>query len=557
MTTQATQESDQTTLGRYAEIARLVVKHGRVEWLKAASIELDEVQVEPGAPESLVDDLEALGPTFIKLGQMLSTRPDLIPAPYVDALSRLQQDVFPVPGDVIVEVIESQLGARVSKLFGSFEIEPIASASLGQVHRATLQSGRTVAVKVQRPNIRETIDRDLKIMDQIATALDRHTELGETIGLKNVVEEFRRGLLRELDYEVESKSLERLADDLSGHSLIVVPSPVPDYTTEKVLTMEFVDGETIKSIGPLRRMEIGGAELADELFSAYLDQILVYGLVHADPHPGNLMLTSDNRLALLDLGMVTELSREMREKLLKLMVAIASGRSSDAAEILMDMGTLRIEVDRRTFQRGVARLIQRARMSTVQTLEFGRLMIELVRLTTDSGIRPSPELALLAKTLLQLEQAAASLDPDFDPMEALDRHTRGVLRQTLLSSLSPDSVASAGLEVKELIENLPKRLNSFFGDLAENRLRVNLDVIDEERLLKSLQSMANRLSVSIVLASLIMGASLAMRIESSLTFFGYPVIASAFFAMAAACGFYLVFSVFRGDRLSQKRPPRQ
>lgn len=545
--------NETSTLARTREIVLVLFRHGPPEWLRDVALGVSPDEIDPGAPESLAADLESLGATFVKLGQMLSTRPDLLPAPYVEALGRLQSSVAPVPWAVIEETVEGELGAPISRHFASFDRDPLASASLGQVHRASLPDGTRVAVKVQRPNLRGPIERDLSILGRIAHALDQHTSLGRTIGLERIIDELGQALLRELDYTRERSHLERLAENLADHPSIVVPRPFPEQSTGRVLTMDYVEGIKVTAIDAERRARFDAPTLADELFAAYLDQVLVHGFVHADPHPGNLLLTADDRLALLDLGLVTELTQEIRDDLLKLLLGIAGERPGDVAELLLELGEVDGEIDRTGFRRGIARLIRRARRSTVGQGEFGRLLVELVGVSSAAGVRPPPELSLLAKTLLQLDQAAAALDPDFDPLAAVERHAQGVLTRSALQGLAPESIASAGLELRELVGTAPRRLNAFFRDLSSNRLAVRVDVIDEERFLTSLQRMTNRLSVAVVLAALILGSALFARIETSLTLFGYPALALGLFALAAACGFYLVFDVFRSDRTTKRR----
>jgi ubiquinone biosynthesis protein len=274
-------------LKRYKDIAWLLVKHGRSDLVRTAG--LDGVLADDGAqaPEvvaeakSLADDLEQLGPTFVKLGQLLSTPPDLLPPAYLTALARLQDKVEPFP-------------------FAEFEPTPVAAASLGQVHRAQLRSGRRVAVKVQRPGVREQVVEDLEALAEIGAFIDEHTEVGWRYEFARMIEEFHRGVLRELDYIQEGGHLVVFKRNLAGFDRLVVPAPIEDYTTSRVLTMEYVDGTKITALSPAVLLEVDGAGLAEQLYAAYRKQVLVDGFFHADPHPGNILLTDDGRLALLD-----------------------------------------------------------------------------------------------------------------------------------------------------------------------------------------------------------------------------------------------------------------
>jgi predicted unusual protein kinase regulating ubiquinone biosynthesis (AarF/ABC1/UbiB family) len=325
-------------LKRYADMARLFWKHGRADVFQMnafADVNGDAATSRNGKrsrPEELADDLEAMGPTFIKLGQVLSSRPDLMPEPYLKALSRLQDDVKPFSFAQVEQIVQTELGVRLSKAFSFFDPEPLAAASLGQVHRATLRDGRDVVVKVQRPGIREQIAEDFEAIEQIVDFLKRHTQLARRYQFDKVLEEFQRTLLHELDYQREASNLRTIAENLKDFPRIRIPQPVADYTTRAVLTMEHIDGQKITSLTPLARTELDGAGLADELFKAYLKQVLVDGVFHADPHPGNVYVTADKEVALLDLGMVGHVAPVMQEKLIRLLLALSDGRSEEAAK---------------------------------------------------------------------------------------------------------------------------------------------------------------------------------------------------------------------------------
>src|SRR5690554_5204644 len=253
-----------------------------------------------------------MGPAFIKLGQLLSTRPDLLPAEYIEALSHLQDQVGPFPYEEVREIIERELGVRISKAFNFFKEEPIATASLGQVHLAELRTGESVVVKVQRPGIREKVLEDLEVLETTAEFLEKNTEAGRQFRFVQNVQQFKISLLRELNYKTEAQNIKILAKNLAEFENIVIPVTYDDYSTDKVLTMQFLKGKKITSISPLKKLELDGEKLADEMFQAYLKQILVDGFVHADPHPGNVHLMDDTKIALLDFGMVAHIPKDLR-----------------------------------------------------------------------------------------------------------------------------------------------------------------------------------------------------------------------------------------------------
>ena len=358
-------------LKRYADIVALLVKYGRSDLVNRADLSL--ARSEPNqravakAPkaEELAADLEKLGPTFIKLGQLLSTRGDLLPEPYLEALSRLQDQIEPFPYEEVERIVSSELGGRTSKLFLDFETEPQAAASLAQVHRATMRDGRAVVVKVQRPGVREMIVDDLEALEKVAEFIDAHTEVGKRYEFTNMLADLRQSLLHELDFQREAGNLRKLRKSLREFENIVIPEPVDDYTTSRVLTMDYIPGKKITDISPLRLMELDTTSLAKEIFRGYLKQILVDGFFHADPHPGNVFITEDDRIALLDLGMVAHLAGNFRENLLRLLLAISEGRGDEASEVSMKMGEPKPNFEKRDFER-------RVRLSSSRKSSFGR-----------------------------------------------------------------------------------------------------------------------------------------------------------------------------------------
>ncbi|MCX6953563.1 MAG: AarF/UbiB family protein, partial [Verrucomicrobia bacterium] len=351
----------------------------------------------PASPEQLADDLEAMGPTFVKLGQVLAGRPDLLPEPYLKALARLQDAVKPFPYAEVETIVMAELGVRISKAFSRFDPEPMAAASLGQVHRAALRDGRAVVVKVQRPNIRQQIAEDFEILGQIAGFLDGHTALGRRHRFLNVLEEFRTTIQQELNYEREAHNLLALGKNLRDFPLIQVPQPIPDYYTRSLLTMEEVQGRKITSLEPLARLDLKdkGAPLAEELFRAYLQQVCVDGLFHADPHPGNVFITDDGRIALIDLGMVGHTAPQMQENLLKCLLALGEGNGEAAAEIAIRMSERLEEFSAPDFRRRISQLVALQRDQDLAQLNVGRSLLEVSTIAQGNGLIVPGELVLL------------------------------------------------------------------------------------------------------------------------------------------------------------------
>ncbi|HLY74871.1 MAG TPA: AarF/UbiB family protein [Planctomycetota bacterium] len=543
-------------LKRYRDILRLFFRYGRGDLVRAAELEegLEEVALLPEAAaraEDLAADLEIMGPTFIKLGQLLSTRADLLPPPYIQSLTRLRDHVDPVPTELVLNVIEEELGVKLSRAFPDFDVKPLASASLGQVHRARLRDGREVVVKVQRPDVRRQVQDDMEALGEIATLLDRHTDLGRRVHLQGLLEEFRRSLFRELDYRQEAQHLLTIAENLKEFDRILVPRPMGDFSSTRVLTMDYIAGFKVSDLNPLARVELDGATLADQLFRAYLKQILVDGFLHADPHPGNVFVTEDGRIALLDLGMVVRLSPVLQNRLVTLILAIAEGRADEAAESLLDLSETKEGIDRGTLVRRLSELLGRFRDSQLKDLNMGRVLVEITRSSIDCGLRLPSEFSMVGQTLLKLDAVGRILAPEFNTKQAIRDNALTLLHRRLWREESLGGLFKTAVAFKEFAAQFPARAGRILDLVADNRLKLAIDAIDEQYLMQGLQKIANRITLGLILAASIIGAALLMRIETSFRLFGYPALAMLLFLGAAAGIALLAFHiVFRDDRSS-------
>lgn len=546
-------------LKRYKDIAMLLLKHGDTSMVSKFGLDDalndEDRTVAPviASEEELPDDLEAMGPTFVKLGQLLSSRPDLLPAKHLKALSRLQDKVTPFSYAEVEEIVESELGVRISKAFARFETEPIAAASLGQVHRAELRHGQPVVVKVQRPNIRKQIAEDFAALDEIANFFERHTRLGRRYQMVRVLEEFRKTLTNELDYEREASNLATLGQNLKKFPRIRVPKPVPDYTTHRILTMEYIEGRKITELSPLIHLDIKGSALAEELFEAYLQQVLVDGLFHADPHPGNILLTNDNRIALLDLGMVGHIPPRLQEQLLKLVIAVSEGNSEESADLAIQISEPSDEFNEVDFRRRITHLVADQKDNTLQQIDVGRTILELGRNAGDNGLYVPTELSVLGKTLLQLDEIGRILDPEFDPNESIRRHASRMMTESLKKSLSEGRLLTSTLEMKEFLGALPARMNKLMDSIGKAQFEFKVKVPESHLYLEGFQKVANRITTGLILAALIVGAALLMQVPTTFRIFGYPGLAILCFLGAGGGGLWLVCSILWQDHRSKEK----
>jgi predicted unusual protein kinase regulating ubiquinone biosynthesis (AarF/ABC1/UbiB family) len=504
-------------------------------------------------PEQLANDLEAMGPSYVKLGQVLAGRPDLLPENYRTALARLQDNVKPFPYAEVEKIVETELGVRISKGFSVFGTEPVAAASLGQVHRAALRDGRPVVVKVQRPDIRAQIAGDFEALEKIAHFLDEHTEMGKRHRFMVILEEFRTAIQQELNYEREAHNLVTLRKNLEEFPLIQVPAPIPDYCTRSVLTMEEITGRKITELGPLGQLELEGAPLAEELFKAYLKQVLVDGVFHADPHPGNVFVTNEGRIGLIDLGMVGHTTPAMQQNLLKILLAVSEGNGEAAAEVAIRMSEKRENFAAAEFRRRITQLVALRRDQGLEEMNVGRSLLEVSGIAQENGLVVPSEFVLLGKTMLQLDEIGRILDPEFDTNASVRRNVSELMARRIRRDLTKGSFYSGLLEMKEFTAGLPSRLNRLMDMFSNSELEVKVRSPEVNVMLDGMQKIANRITTGIVLAGLLIGASLLMRVATPFQLFGYPGLAILCFIAAAIGGFWLVISVFVSDYKSWKK----
>jgi predicted unusual protein kinase regulating ubiquinone biosynthesis (AarF/ABC1/UbiB family) len=505
-------------------------------------------------PEELADDLEKMGPTFVKLGQLLSSRADLLPEPYLKALSRLQDKVKPFPYSDVERIVAEELGTRISKAFSFFEEHHLAAASLGQVHRAALRDGRPVVVKVQRPEIRKQIAEDFEVLEEIAEFAEAHTDIGRRYQFVKVLGEFKETLLQELDYNHEAANLTTLSESLKEFPRIRIPLPVPDYTTRNVLTMDYIQGTKITALSPVARLDIDGDALAEELFQAYLKQVLVDGFFHADPHPGNIFLTQDGKVALLDLGMIGRLTPTMQENLLRLLLAISEGEGDEAVELVSRISETASNFNEAEFRKKAALLVSEQKDKTLQQQDIGKALLEVRRAAADSGLYVPSELTILGKTLLQLDQVGRILSPCFNPNASVRRNVGEIMKKRVLKTASPARMFGALLEVKDFVGGLPSRVGKILDAVANAELEVRVKTPDARHLLNGFEKIANRITTGVILAALIIGAALLMQVNTHFQILGYPGLAMLCFLAAAGGGAWLIINILIKDyRDKQKR----
>ncbi len=472
-----------------------------------ALMRLEDLDEHEDHAKGLASALEELGPCFIKLGQLLSTRPDLMPANYIAALSRLQNTVKPVAAEKIVAIIESELGASLSEIFAAFDYEPLATASMAQVHRALLRDGSEVAVKVQRPGVRSQIEIDLEVLHEMARFATKYTSFGARYGLLQIVRELEHSLSQELDFRLEADSTRLIGRQIADFPMLTTPTVYDEYTTRRVLTLSFVHGRQLKDVGREELNALDSKEIARQLLSAYLKQIVIEGVFHCDPHPGNIFLTDDGRLALMDFGMIGRFDAGQKDNVILLLLAFSERLGERVAETYLDMIEIPKDVDRRAFTQDVSALVSRYHDMSGGRMAIGTALLDLTRLAQSHQTPVPSVMTLLGKAMLNLDGTIRVLSPELDPVQLIRDYMLKVMEKRVLGQLSPGRVFAWVLDMKHLFENTPRRADTILDKLANDQITTKLEVEHLDDAIKSLNRAATRLSISMVIASLIMGGA--------------------------------------------------
>src|SRR5690242_873696 len=532
-----------STTRRYRQIAAFILKYRRAGVLRAPGdppgMDTSEGDI---PPEQFSEDIEALGPAFVKLAQALSTRPDLVAPRYLSALQRMQDGVGEVAAIEIEGVVAQELGAPVGALFRRFDPTPIAAGSLAQVHAAELPDGTPVAVKVQRPGIEARVASDMELLTSVARFAEGHADTARRLGVRDWVAASYEALNEELDFVAEAENLEALAEVFDPYPGLVVPLPHRGFCTRRVLTMDLIRGSKVEAgaIDADRGEALGGS-----LLRAYLDQVFARGRVHADPHPGNVLLDEDRGLAVIDAGMVTYLSRSSRLALLRLMLHAIQGDGDTVADLCETMGRRLPEYDRQSYRRAVRNLVGRYAARRMDgAFAEGTLLLDLTARGAQCGLQPPPELSLLGKTLINLEATLSALHPRLPTRRIIEQHLESLLLTLLRHETSKTGAAALAFDVYALGHGMPGKVARLLDTLADNELRVRVDGLEESHLIENLQKIANRVAIGLISSALIVGAALMARSGAR----DLPTWAIALFALAALLGLGLIFNAWRVDR---------
>jgi ubiquinone biosynthesis protein len=478
--------------------------------------------------------LEELGTTYIKLGQLLSSRPDLLPDLYVEELSRLVDEVPPVPFAEIDAVIRADFGAGV---FVSVDPEPLATASIAQTHRALLETGREVVVKVRRPGVVEQVDLDLALLRTTARLLAGHSETAQLLQLEALADELEVHLRAELDFEEEAHNTELIARLVADYELMLVPEVIRPYVTERVLVLEYVDGRKVEpghGLAPER-----AHDLARQFFNAYVFQVVVEGVYHADPHSGNILLTEDGRLALLDFGLLGRLDDDTRRGLSLLLLAIAQNRADDVADLIIELSLTDVRSDQPGFVHDVRRKLPRFHWRPLQSIRAGEALGDLQRIALDHSIALPTSFALVGKTLAQADSIARVLDPELDPIALIEEETLEVMLVEAERRLEPNRLFSYLYTQLDPLTRLPRRVGHVLSELEQGALKIGIVPTGLGELEANLRSIANRVGAAIIVAALLIASAMLVRVHM------FRWLGVAGFCLAGVLGLYMVWKIIR------------
>jgi ubiquinone biosynthesis protein len=546
-------------LKRYREIVQVLARHGfgnlidQLELVPYLSLPRRLFRGSTAgppltAPERMRLAIEELGPTFIKFGQIMSTRPDLIPPRYIVQLVRLQDTVPPAPWEAIREQLEQELDGPLDEFFASFEAQSVAAASLAQVHQATLPSGEEVVVKVQRPDIERTIEVDLEILFDLAHMIQERTSLGEIYDLVEIAEEFAFILRNEMDYRREGHNADRFRRNFADETALYIPKVYWDYTTQRVLTLERILGIKIDDIASLDADGVDRRQVAKSAARIVIKEVLEDGFFHADPHPGNFFVMDEAVIGAMDFGMVGHLDRRDRENLVRLYIVAVQLDADGIVEQLIRMGAASRDVDRPGLQRDISRLLTKYHGLPLKEIRAREVVEEVMPIAFRYHLRLPSRLWLLGKTLSMMEGMGLQLDPDFDVFAVSQPYVRKFLWQMVSPQIWGRRLLKSGGDWGELLTDLPRRVPRLIDQLEEGDLQFTLRLREIETLLARLDRVGNRLAISVLLAAFIVSLALLMP-----SFLGgrqgwiFWLIALGF-ALASVLGLWLLLSIWRSGR---------
>ncbi len=488
---------------------------------------------------------EELGPTFIKMGQILSTRSDLIPADLVRELTKLQDNVPAFPFAQVREIVEQELCAPLDTLFAHFDDTPLAAASIGQVHRARLVTGESVIVKIQRPGIRKTIEVDLEILFHLATLMEKNIEEAEIYRPTRVVDEFARSIEKEINYKIEAQYAERFARQFAGNETIYIPRIFNETSTGRVLTMEYVDGIKASDVDLLEQAGLDRKLIAARGADVTFEQIFKFGFFHADPHPGNICILPGNVICYLDFGMMGYIDKRSMETFADIIIGYARRDEAAIADAVLRIVEWDDPPDRRALESDIASFIDLYLYKPLKDMHMGEILQELLDLFARHRLRLPPDIFFMIKAMTEVEGLGLLLDPDFNMIEKVEPFIRDLQMQRI----HPKKLMGDFLASSTLLKGVPFELYDLLRQLKSGKARIGVDHQGLEPLIFGMERSSNRISFALIIAALIVGSSLIMMTRPGPTLFELPLLGLLGYALAGFLGLWLLVWIRRSGRL--------
>jgi ubiquinone biosynthesis protein len=549
-------------LNRYRHILAVLLKYGFGELVESLKIDqylevgLQLISKKRTAreerltrPQRVRMTLEELGPTYIKLGQVLSTRPDLIPVEFIEELAKLQDRVPPFPFAEAEALIQRELGRPSAELFERIDPEPTASASIAQVHRARLKNGEEVALKLQRPGMRTIIEVDLEIMLHLATLAERHVEELALHRPVKIVEEFARTLEKEIDFRIEATHIERIAQGFLDDPTVYIPAVYREYSSSHILTTEFVEGIKISDIAKLDACGYDRRLLCARGADIVLKQVFQHGFFHADPHPGNIFALPGNVICLVDFGMVGVVDRQTREMFVELVDSIVRRNESRAAQVLLRLTTWDEPPDLRELERDVSEFMGRHLYRPLREIEVGKLLQDLLQLAARFRLRIPPDIFLMLKAVSTVEDVGRMLDPQFDMIAKATPFIEQVMRDRFKPQRISEDLSDLGARLYHFLHEFPKDILDLADLLRRQKLSLQIEHKGLEKILATHDQISNRIAFAIIIAALIVGSALIVLSKIPPLVYGIPLIGLIGFLAAAFMGFWLLVAIIKKGKL--------
>ncbi|MCK4330310.1 AarF/ABC1/UbiB kinase family protein [candidate division WOR-3 bacterium] len=540
-------------LKRLRQILLVFAKYGFRDIIDRLPIKIPykikKLLVKGSRAENLRKAIEELGPTFIKFGQLLSVRADIFPQDFIHELSILQDEVVSLPFETIKKVIEEELNSPIDKLFSSFDRKPIASASLAQVHTAITKEGSRVVVKVQRPNIKSIIDTDISIMELLAGWIEKEIRETREYELLFKVKEIGKNLRSELNFTNEGKAVDRFRTNFSNDESILIPKVYWNLCTSKVLTLQHVEGIKITDIDTLESVGLSRNDLAERGVDFIFKQIFVHGYFHADPHPGNILVTKDGKIALLDFGLTGSLDEELVESLSRLLISVVNKDVNQVMNIFTELGVVSEDMDMRELKYDLREFVERYYGVRLARIEVRSIADDALEIFRKYRMKFPRDLILLAKALSTVEGIAYQLDPKFDIIE----HIKPYVKQLIERRYDPKRLLKVATELLTaytiLFRNLPDNLTQILRKLRKGKLKVEFEHKGLENIISQIERSTNRLSFSLIITALIIGSSLIIQTKRGLLLFGFPVLGIVGFVIAGTLGIFLIITMLRSRNI--------